>query len=55
LVLHADNQKGAIDHIALLAPTSGGDLEWPVVSAYVRRIIATAGRGAGISVRGTGG
>jgi type IV secretion system protein VirB11 len=37
--VQADNPQGAIDQIALLALTSGVDLEWPVVSAYVRRII----------------
>lgn len=37
--VHADSAEGAIDQIGLLAMTSGLDLGWDRVQAYVRRVI----------------
>lgn len=37
--VHADTPEGAIDQIALLAMTSGLDLGWAKIQAYVRRVI----------------
>lgn len=37
--VHADSPTGALDQIALLALTSGIDLGWDKVAAYVRRVI----------------
>jgi type IV secretion system protein VirB11 len=37
--IHADSPAGALDQIALLALTSGVDLGWEKVQAYVNRVI----------------
>ena len=37
--VHADSPKGALDQIALLALTSGVDLGWDKVQAYVGRVV----------------
>jgi type IV secretion system protein VirB11 len=37
--VHADSPAGALDQIALLALTSGVDLGWDKVQAYVERVI----------------
>jgi type IV secretion system protein VirB11 len=37
--VHADSPQGALDQIALLAMTSGLDLEWSKIQTYVRRVI----------------
>jgi type IV secretion system protein VirB11 len=37
--VHADSPEGAIDQIALLAMTSGLDLGWSQIQAYVRQVI----------------
>ena len=37
--IHADSPAGALDQIALLALTSGVDLGWDKVAAYVSRVI----------------
>jgi len=37
--VHADSPQGAIDQIALLAMTSGLDLDWSKIQTYVRRVI----------------
>ena len=37
--VHADSPEGAIDQIALLAMTSGLDLGWDRIKAYVRQVI----------------
>ena len=37
--VHADNPAGAIDQIALLAMTSGLDLDWARLQTYVRGVI----------------
>ena len=37
--VHADSPEGAIDQIALLAMTSGLDLGWDKIQAYVRRVV----------------
>ena len=37
--VHADSPQGALDQIALLAMTSGLDLEWSKIQTYVHRVI----------------
>ncbi len=37
--VHADSPQGALDQIALLAMTSGLDLEWSKIQTYVRRVV----------------
>jgi type IV secretion system protein VirB11 len=37
--VHADSPQGALDQIALLAMTSGLDLGWTKIQAYVRRVV----------------
>jgi type IV secretion system protein VirB11 len=37
--VHADSPAGALDQIALLAMTSGVDLGWDKVRAYVERVV----------------
>jgi len=37
--VHADSPAGALDQIALLALTSGVDLGWEKVRAYVERVV----------------
>ena len=37
--VHADSPLGALDQIALLALTSGVDLGWDKVQAYISRVV----------------